>query len=80
MTKQEARDIATVLIAKTAICFDGTAFDECNPALTETEMDKIIAEIENISEGMIARIEKKLSISFDYTNSSHEIIDIILYE
>lgn len=80
MTKQEARDIATVLIAKTAICFDGTAFDECNPALTELEQNKIVREIENISEKMILRIEKKLNLSFDYANSSHEVVDIILYE
>lgn len=80
MTKQEAKDIATVLIAKTAICFDGAAFDECNPALTESEQYKIVREIEKISEQMIKRIEKKLNLSFDYANSSHEVIDIILYE
>lgn len=80
MTKQEAKDIATVLIAKTAICFDGTAFDECYPSLTENEQNKIVREIEKISEQMILRIEKKLGLSFDYANSSHEVIDLILYE
>lgn len=80
MTKDQAKDIATVLIAKTAICFDGSAFDECNPELSETDINKIIREIEKISISMIERIEKKHDLSFDYANGSHEVVDLILYE
>jgi hypothetical protein len=80
MTKQEAKDIATVLIARTAVCFDGTAFDECNPELSETDQDKIIREIEIISQKMVERISKKLNVNFDYAFSSHEIVELIMYE
>lgn len=80
MNKQQAKDIAIVLIAKTAICFDGEAFTECEPELSEKDQDKIIAEIEKISQNMIAKIERKYNLSFQYANSSHEIVDLILYE
>lgn len=80
MNKQEAKDIATVLIAKTAICFDGEAFTECNPPLSETDQDKIIKEIEIIAQKMILRIESKYNLSFDNANSSHEVVELILYE
>lgn len=80
MTKQEAKDIAMVLIAKTAICFDGEAFSDCEPELSEKDQDKIISEIQKISDKMIEKIKKKHDLSFQHANSSHEIVDLILYE
>lgn len=64
MTKEQAKNIASILIARTAVCFDGTAFDDCNPMLSEKDQDKIIQEIEIISNSMVEKLEKKIKCKF----------------
>ena len=78
MTKQESKNIAKVLIAKSGLSFDGYAFGECD--LSEKEVQKIMNELQIICQKEIEKIERKYSIYLSGANSYAVIVESILYE
>jgi len=80
MTKLQAKVIAQIMIAKTAASFDGFAFEDCDPELSEDEVNKIMNEIQKISDSTISRVCKKYGLNFENASRVDQIIDEVLYE
>ncbi len=76
MRKQEARDIALILIAKSGENFDMFAFDDYD--LSYDDENKIIKEIQAECDKIITRLQKKYNVVFK--DSTEEIVEQILYE
>lgn len=79
MTKETARDIATVLIAISGDNFDQFAFSDSEDLITDKDRDKILDEIKLICSKMVAKVENKYNIVLN-VSSTHDIIDKIIYE
>ena len=79
MTKETARDIATVLIAISGDNFDQCAFDDSGDLITDKDRDKILDELKLICAKMVAKVENKYNIELN-VGSTHDVIDRILYE
>lgn len=59
ISRSEAKDIATVIMAIHARYIDGAAFEDSLSLVDEDEQQMIIDEMCKISNSMIKRIEKK---------------------
>ena len=78
MTKQEARDIARLLIASSGLSFDGEAFRDTD--LSEKDIQKVIDSIQSICAYEIMRVERKNGLNNISIESTENIVNAILYE
>ena len=78
MTKQEANDIARLLIASSGLNFDGEAFRETD--LSENDIQKIINSVQNVCSYEIARVERKNGLKNIDISTTENIVNAILYE
>ena len=62
MTKQQAKDIATALIALSGIEFDPYAFEDSTDLINKSDEQIILKEIDIACTKMINKIEKKYGI------------------
>ena len=75
MTKEMARDIAIVLVAKSGEQFDSFAFEDSE--ISERDKEKISTEIQLLCTKMIDKIQSKYNVQLK--NSTAEIIDSIVF-
>jgi len=78
MRKQEAKDIAKLLIAVSGDNFDLFAFEDSD--ITDSDKDKILNELHEICANETARIRRKYNIQETRLASTEDIINAILYE
>ena len=78
MKKQEARDIAKLLIAVSGNNFDLFAFEDSG--LKDNDINKVLNELNEICENEISRIRIKYNIQDLRLASTEDIINAILYE
>lgn len=78
MTKQEARDIARLLIATSGNNFDGFAFADTD--LSEKDIQKVLESIKNICSYEIGRVKKKNGLQYANLSNTKNIVETILYE
>lgn len=80
ISKQEAKDIAMVLIAIHSKQIDGEAFSDCENLIDEDEAQLIIDEMKKITDSMIKKMEKKYGVQLSHLGTTEQIIDEMLYE
>lgn len=78
MRKEEANDIAKLLIASSGIAFDGFAFEDTD--LSEHDIQKVMNSINEISYSNIEKIKKKYRLERLDISSTESIVNSILYE
>ena len=78
MTKQEARDIARLLIATSGNNFDVFAFADTD--LLEKDIQKVLDSIQNICSYEIGRVKKKNGLQYANLSNTQNIVETILYE
>jgi len=78
MRKQEAKDIALLLIAKSGENFDIFAFDDCE--LSKDDEDKIIKQIQSECQKTIQKLSKKYNVNFGTLGETKEIVENVLFE
>ena len=78
MTRQEAKDIAKLLIAVSGDNFDLFAFEDSD--ITDKDKDKILNELHEICANETARIRRKYNIKDIRLASTEDIVNSILFE
>lgn len=66
INKNEANNIAKVMIASAGLAFDSFAFDELEGTITESDIDLILSEIQKECNKVISAVEAKLNTKIDY--------------
>lgn len=78
MTKQQANDIARLMIAASGNNFDGIAFHETG--LSEKDIQKVLDSIHSICDYEIGRVKRKNGLKYANLSTTNAIVETILYE